>query len=265
MGMSIAATIGGIIGGLVGTLIIWLIALAKRKPFVVIMSNLKIVLGVYAISFLGFSLLIMLSSLPAAIDRNTPMLNDARFKVAMAKHGQRLQGHPEYKKVIETVKTKDAAGQLGEKLAMDGFQRIGSKYQLERVRLLGVLIEKSNDPKLCAGLFTGRLEGVPLTGYIGMLDDKDLEAWAEMSFESMVATLEKRPKAALTAEENEQVFAALAASMPEADYTRLMHILQKIDMSSQEDQCWGMKTLVSSTPKLPPPNNERLALLMATQ
>jgi len=110
----------------------------------------------------------------------------------------------------------------------------------------------ANSPALCAGFFTGQVEGKDLFGALDKLASTDAHAWFGLSTRAAQLELAASPPArGIDAKDLEHALAALVTALGVERGGFLTQVLNESDARSESERCQAFQLLAKQTKTLP--------------
>jgi hypothetical protein len=171
----------------------------------------------------------------------------SKFEVVMVSEAQALRASPKFRALVEG-KTAAEAHDLGAALSARGLQYLDASDVEVLARIKLVLAEAS--PEVCAGMWTGSLNGSAVTAALSTLSDDEMKAWARITTTASLRALDNDKPPAVDQEALGAGLEQILQLLPAADRQRASFDMSRQDLDDAR-ACELMKLVLRESQKLP--------------
>jgi hypothetical protein len=179
----------------------------------------------------------------------------SKIERALRKHLGILENSPGYKARMAGVKDRAQASAIGKEAAHQGLKRLpGSdleKWNNLRARLA------DGSPNLCAGFWSGNLDGNELQATLERLPDAELDDWLRISTLAAKLDLDNEGEGPAPADALPHALDAIYKRLPADDSARFKKDVDAGLSLGKEEGCWAFKVLTKNVATLDQPLHEQ--------
>jgi hypothetical protein len=177
-----------------------------------------------------------------------------------------LLSSPELKAWARTMEARglsvEQANIESRKLGASGVARLSDTELLARARILGRGAQLL-DAGTCAKFARGAAGGPELTKLLDTVGESDAQELATIASHAMLAELRRLPAArpATTKEDVDKIFETVATLSGDHAVTKVRRVFA--EGADDDEMCSGARVLYDALPRVDPPTQQRLAMLLA--